>query len=160
MQDVDDNLWYPMQHDEVVAQDTAAALEGLDITGTAVISAGMPRAMSSSDLECAQAQQDWDDYEVTEQKGQSVPCIITCLLSGCTNVGTIGWLALDHIPTQTQGQPRVPTQDPTQSGARCCVASLYVHRCHRTHACDPLAISGMTHTHDRCGYHEHSRCIG
>lgn len=67
MQDVGDNLWYPMQHDKVFAQDTAAALEGLDITCTA---SGMPRAMSSSDLECAQAQQDWQDYDVTEQKGQ------------------------------------------------------------------------------------------
>ncbi|KAL3157768.1 hypothetical protein ABBQ32_012194 [Trebouxia sp. C0010 RCD-2024] len=64
--DVGDNLWYPMQHDKVFAQDTAAALEGLDITCTA---SGMPRAMSSSDLECAQAQQDWQDYDVTEQKG-------------------------------------------------------------------------------------------
>lgn len=58
-----------MQHDEVVAQDTAAALEGLDITGAAGPSAGLPRAMSS-DLECAQAQDDWPDYDVTQQKGQ------------------------------------------------------------------------------------------
>ena len=69
MQEVDDNLWYPMQHDEVVAQDTAAALEGLDITGTGVSSPGMPRAMSS-DLECAQAPEGWHDYDVTEQKGR------------------------------------------------------------------------------------------
>lgn len=69
MQDVDDSLWYPMQHDEVVAQDTAAALEGLDITGTGVSTSGMPRAMSS-DLECAQAQDDWQQYNATEQKGQ------------------------------------------------------------------------------------------
>lgn len=58
-----------MQHDEVVAQDTAAALEGLDITGTGVSTSGMPRAMSS-DLECAQAQDDWQHYNATEQKGQ------------------------------------------------------------------------------------------
>ena len=69
MQDVDDSLWYPMQHDEVVAQDTAMALESLDITGTGVSTSGMPRAMSS-DLECAQAPDDWQHYDVTEQKGQ------------------------------------------------------------------------------------------
>lgn len=78
MQDEGGNLWYPMQHDEVVAQDTAAALEGLDITGTAVPSAGMARAMSSSDLECAQAHQDWQDYDVTQQKGQFVVSLPAC----------------------------------------------------------------------------------
>lgn len=75
MQGVDDELWYPMQHDEVVAQDTAAALEGLDLASTAVPSPGMPRAMSS-DLEYAQAEDvdDWQnqDYDAAEQKGASL----------------------------------------------------------------------------------------
>ena len=69
MQDGDEKLWYPMQHAEVAAQDTAEALEGLDITGTAVASLGLPRAMSS-DLDCAQAQDDFPDYDVNQQKGQ------------------------------------------------------------------------------------------
>jgi hypothetical protein len=70
MQGLDDNLWYPMQHDEVVAQDTAAALEGLDLAATAVPSPGMPRAMSS-DLDCPQAYEleDWQDYDPAEQTG-------------------------------------------------------------------------------------------
>ncbi|KAL0052512.1 hypothetical protein WJX82_003279 [Trebouxia sp. C0006] len=67
---LDDNLWYPMQHDEVVAQDTAAALEGLDLAATVVPSPGMPRAMSS-DLDCPQAHEleDWQDYDPAEQTG-------------------------------------------------------------------------------------------
>ena len=70
MQGLDDNLWYPMQHDEVVAQDTAAALEGLDLAATVVPSPGMPRAMSS-DLDCPQAHdlEDWQDYDPAEQTG-------------------------------------------------------------------------------------------
>ena len=65
MQDVDDNYWYPMQHDQVVAQDTAAALEGLDLADAAPQSPGMARAMSS-DLEAVQEQQ---DHDLAEQKG-------------------------------------------------------------------------------------------
>ncbi|DBA86194.1 TPA: hypothetical protein ACH3X1_005701 [Trebouxia sp. C0004] len=67
---LDDNLWYPMQHDEVVAQDTAAALEGLDLAATVIPSPGMPRAMSS-DLDCPQAHdlEDWQDYDPAEQTG-------------------------------------------------------------------------------------------
>lgn len=70
MQGLDDNLWYPMQHDEVVAQDTAAALEGLDLAATVVPSPGMPRAMSS-DLDRPQAHdlEDWQDYDPAEQTG-------------------------------------------------------------------------------------------
>lgn len=64
-----------MQHDEVVAQDTAAALESLDITGAGVPAPGMPRTMSS-DLEGAQAPDDWQHYDVTEQKGQQHLCIL------------------------------------------------------------------------------------
>ncbi len=70
MQGIDDNLWYPMQHDEVIEQDTAAALEGLDLAATAVPPPGMPRAMSS-DLDCVQAQDldDLQDYDASEPKG-------------------------------------------------------------------------------------------
>lgn len=66
-----------MQHDEVVAQDTAAALQGLDLTTTVNPSQGMPRAVSS-DLDCAQAQDydDWQAYDAAEQTGSTLFLLI------------------------------------------------------------------------------------
>ena len=67
------HLWYPMQHDRASEQDTAAALEGRDLTANA----GMARAMSS-DLECLQAEEldDWqnEDGAAAEQPGKDFAC--------------------------------------------------------------------------------------
>ena len=81
MQGVEDSLWYPMQHDDLVEHDTAAALEGLDLTATAAPPLDAPRAMSS-DLECIDAQglDDWQGYDVAKQQGLSPPprVVLTC----------------------------------------------------------------------------------
>lgn len=157
MQDVGDNLWYPMQHDEVVAQDTAAALEGLDITCTAV---GMPRGMSSSDLECAQAEQDWQDYDVTEQKGQyhATPPARSAQVHA-QPLG--GYLQITFLHKGCGLPPCFARSNWVQSSASMTCMFADVDACHLLASCCDghphyLAVS----PHGRCGYHEHSRRVG